>query len=288
MKLLSFGEILWDVYPDNKKIGGAPLNFAAHFSKQGGDAYMLSSVGDDELGSLALDSVKSFGIKTDYINISEKETGKCLVTLDENQIPSYNLLDGVAWDYIENKNVLSEDFDVLYFGTLALRHGENRKFLKSITEVGHFKEIFVDVNIRAPYYNKENILFCLTYATILKISDEELPIILDALGMGYSDNLKDIASKISEKYSKIKLIIITLGSKGSVAYDVQNRVFETADCVKVKVVSTVGAGDSFSATFLSEYFKGKSVKSCLEFASKIAAYVVSEYAAVPEYNIKDF
>ena len=97
MKLLSFGEILWDVYPNEKHIGGAPLNFAAHFAKQGGESYMLSAVGNDELGKSALDLLRGWDIKTDYVSVSKtNETGKCIVALDSKGIPNYSLLDNVA------------------------------------------------------------------------------------------------------------------------------------------------------------------------------------------------
>ena len=104
MRLLSFGEILWDVYPSEKHRGGAPLNFAAHFAKQGGESYILSTIGNDELGKSALKLLSNWNIKTDYVLVSQtKETGKCLVTLDSKGIPSYNILDNVAYVYIKNR-----------------------------------------------------------------------------------------------------------------------------------------------------------------------------------------
>ena len=100
MKVLAFGEVLWDMYPQGGYIGGASLNFAAHFKKCGGEAWLVTSVGKDELGNETVEIVKNLGINTQYISYADKETGKCLVTLDSNHIPSYNLLDNVAYDYI--------------------------------------------------------------------------------------------------------------------------------------------------------------------------------------------
>ena len=121
MKILSFGEILWDVYPDKKYIGGAPLNFAAHSAKQGEEVYMLSAVGQDALGTDALSQLKSWGINCKYVAaLADKPTGACNVTLDVNSVPKYDLLQNVAYDYVDGNSV-NEDFDVLYFGTLALR-----------------------------------------------------------------------------------------------------------------------------------------------------------------------
>ena len=122
MKVLSFGEIIWDVYPDEKHLGGAPLNFAAHFVKQGGEAYMLSALGDDELGNEALNKLSLWKVNAEYVSVlSGKDTGKCLVTLDKQGVPTYNIVRDSAYDYIDCSSVF-DGFDVLYFCTLALRN----------------------------------------------------------------------------------------------------------------------------------------------------------------------
>ena len=132
MKILAFGEVLWDIYDDERYIGGAPLNFAAHLSMHGEDVYMISSVGNDELGKESIQNIKKLNINTEYISISNKwSTGKCFVTLDENTTPRYDLLCGVAYDYISSEKV-EGDFDVLYFGTMALRSEYNISSLKEL------------------------------------------------------------------------------------------------------------------------------------------------------------
>ncbi len=288
MKILSFGEVLWDVYPDNKYIGGAPLNFAAHSAKLGADCYLLSAVGDDELAKDTLKAVKGFNINTDYVEtVNGKQTGKCLVTLDKKSVPSYNLLNDVAWDYI-SFNGKKENFDALYFGTLALRSVHNRETLTTLLQNYRFNEVFVDVNIRPPFYSDYVIDFAFKSATILKISDEELETTLKAVNIDFTDDLATVSRYITEKYSNIKILIITCGADGSVAFDTVNKSFYTAPPVKANVISTVGAGDSFSAAFLSKFFNGESIEASLEFASKVAGFVVSHYEAVPEYKLSDF
>ena len=174
-KLLAFGEILWDVYPDEKYLGGASLNFAAHFVKFGHEAQMLSALGNDSYGKEAREVLLTWNLGDRYVPaLDDRETGKCLVTLDENSIPSYNLLNDVAYDRISTKGI-AEDFDVLYFGTLALRGDYNFKELNSLLEEKSFKEIFADVNIRPPFYSEQTVRFACEKATILKISLEELP-----------------------------------------------------------------------------------------------------------------
>ena len=288
MKVLSFGEMLWDIYPDKKFIGGAPFNFAAHLAKHGEEIYMLSCLGKDGLGEEALLYLKEFGILTDFLSWSSvKQTGQCLVTLDENAIPSYDLKRDVAYDYIDCKNVKG-DFDVLYFGTLALRSNHNLESLSKLIKSQNFKEIFVDVNIRAPFYSYDSLNFCMNNATILKISVEELLTVAKLLSINAKNGYKDFAEQIRERYSNINIIVVTLGADGAYCYDCKQDKAYSCESQKVEEASTVGAGDSFSAAFLYQYSRKKDIQFSLDYASKIAGYVVSKYEAVPDYNINDF
>ena len=230
MKILSFGEIIWDVYKEEKFIGGAPLNLAAHCSKQGADSFMLSSVGTDDLGKDALIEVKNFNVKTDFVSVNnEKETGKCIVTLNENGVPSYNVLTDVAYDYIKAPdNVYELQFDVFCFGTLALRSKENLKTVKSILKDSQIKKVYCDINIRPPFFSNETILFALENANILKISDEELSYVTNACGL---KELQDIA----EKYNNLEFILLTQGEKGATVFDCKNKKIYTENAPEVKV-----------------------------------------------------
>ena len=281
MKVLAFGEVLWDVYPDKAYIGGAPLNFGGHLAKQGEEVYILSAVGKDKLGEDALGVLKKWGIGTDCVRVTDRETGKCLVTLDSNSVPSYELLGGVAWDCIEGD--VDGDFDVLYFGTLALRSDTNYNTVSSLIKRGGFREIFADVNIRPPHYGEKTVKMALENATILKISDEELDRVMDCAGLETGD-CETSAVRLAEAFPNLKIILITLGAKGSLAYVTAEKRFSYAEGIKVEVVSTVGAGDSFSASFISCYFKGESIEECLAYATKVSAFVVSQYDAVPDYK----
>ena len=283
MKVLAFGEVLWDIYEDDKYIGGAPLNFAAHFKKCGGESWLITAVGYDFLGNETVENIEKMGVNTEYVTYNDRETGKCLVTLDDNQIPAYNLLDNVAYDFIEEPD-LNSDYDVLYFGTLALRHEYNRDVLKRILSDNKFEDVFVDINIRPPYYSKEIIKFACNNATILKISDEELPMVRELLEKSVS-SIENTAKNLCEEFRNLKIVIITRGEKGSFVYNsVSQETFE-CDASKVNVVSTVGAGDSFSASFLAEYLKTEDIMHALNFATRISGYVVSQKDAVPEYDI---
>ena len=280
MKILSFGEILWDVFDTSKIIGGAPFNFAAHFVKCGGEAYLLSAVGCDELGDAALERVKHFGVSSKYVlRHCDLPTGKCQVTLDENKVPSYDLVKNSAWDRIDTSFV-NEDFDVLYFGTLSLRDEYNKKSLETLLEKRSFSEVFVDVNLRKPFYTPETVGFAVEKATVIKVSDEELSDVAKCLSI--NGCIDTFPQELCKRFTNIKLVIITKGERGSLAFDpIENKVYN-ALAHKCECVSTVGAGDSFAAAFLAKYLDGEDINSCLDFASKISARVVSHKEAIPE------
>ena len=283
MKLLSFGEVLFDVYPDACYIGGAPLNFAAHANALGADSYVLSAVGYDDLGDKAISIIKNLGVDPRYVaKLKDSETGRCIVTLNENHIPSYNLLSDVAYDYIPCPDFNEKDrFEVLAFGTLALRSEYNLETVKKIIGKNICREIYSDLNIRPPHYSRESILFCLENATIVKISDEELGVVTQN-ALGLSVDINSAPGLLKEKFPQLKLIIITCGGNGSLVYDCITSTTHTCDAVKTNVVSTVGAGDSFGAAFLAELLNGSGIQSSLEFASKISSYVCSKEGAIPD------
>ena len=175
MKILSLGEIIWDIYESEKCIGGAPLNFSAHAALLGADSFLLSAVGGDSLAEPATEALKAFGVKTDYVTtVAEKPTGKCLVSLDKKGVPSYALAEDVAYDYLAS-DASFEGFDAFSFGTLIQRSEGNRALIKQILANNKFPHIFCDLNLRKPFYDKESALLCAENATILKISREELP-----------------------------------------------------------------------------------------------------------------
>ena len=285
-KILSFGEILWDVYPEEKHLGGASLNFAAHLAKFGHKVDMLSALGADALGEEARAKLAEWNLGDRFVPaLTEKETGACMVTLDENSIPSYNLLNDVAYDYISCDGI-EEDFDLLYFGTLALRGAYNFASLTALLEKKAFGEIFVDVNIRPPFYSEKVVRFAVSHATLLKVSDEELPVVASLLDISATEH-KAFAKALADSFSNLRRVIITLGGEGAYALNCQTREEAFCPAKKVTVKSTVGAGDSFGAAFVSEHLAGKSLSVCLETASRLAGFVVSQTAAVPDYNPSD-
>ena len=180
---------------------------------------------------------------------------------------------------------LTEKFDVLYFGTLALRNNNNQDTIKEIIKKYKFDEIFCDLNIRPPFYGEETINLAIKSATILKISDEELPDVMKFIGTYKSD--EEGAKLICSRFKNVKLVIITKGENGSFVYDSVNLKTNECNAKKTEVISTVGAGDSFSAAFLAKYLNKYDISDCLDFASEISGIVVSKTEAIPEYSINE-
>lgn len=284
MKVLTFGEILWDVYPTEKFLGGASLNFGAHLAKHGHEVYMLSALGQDDLGREALEQVRAWNMRTDFVAmLADQPTGACVVTLDEKGMPTYDLKNNVAYDDISGE--VAGDFDVLYFGTLALRGDHNRASVKKLLAEKTFTQVFVDVNIRPPYQFPETAAMAAENATILKVSEEELNEVARLLGMEKAKH--DVFAKaLAAKYPNLRYIVITLGGDGAYGLDCVSGAEVTCPSEKVKVASTVGAGDSFGAAFLHKLFTGGDLESCLRYAGKVAAFVVSQNPAVPDYDPK--
>jgi len=282
MKILSFGEVLWDVYPDEKFLGGAPLNFAAHCVKCGLSAGMFTAVGNDELGKATVKAINSLNVNTELVSVSEKQTGQCLVTLDKNRVPSYNLLEDVAYDHITYAEDIS-GYDFLYFGTLALRSNGNFKVLEKLIKENSFEEIVVDLNLRSPHYSSRSVNFALSNAGIVKISDEEFPKVMEIIGESFT-GCTNAAKMLCEEYPGIKLLLITMGTDGAFVYKSTTGEFFYQPGEKVTVKSTVGAGDSFTAAFISHYLAGRSISESLKTAVKLSAYVVSHIDAIPDYD----
>lgn len=275
MDFISFGEILFDVFPDKATLGGAPLNVAGHLTKLGLNGAILSAVGNDELGKRALNEIEALGLSTDMIATLDYETGKAIITLNGKNA-EYEFNDPCAWDNIPLQ-ALSENVTLIYYGTLAQR-GNSKNTLKELLNSVQSQHRFFDVNIRKHFYSDEIIKEGVENATILKLNDEEVDIVLDALKIemrGYRG-----LEELFKEYN-LDLILLTKGKEGTMCY--KNKWYRVP-CAPVEVVDTVGAGDSLSAGFLASYIKTGDLEKSLLFGSHIADYVVTKRGAIPEYD----
>lgn len=292
IRILSVGEIIWDVYSDRQVIGGAPLNFAAHAARCGANSALLSAVGEDALGDAAMEALRAFGVDTALVRRNARPTGQCLVTLDAQAVPHYEVLRDMAYDHLrlseqDRAIIRARHPDALYFGTLIQRAPESRQALRQIVQDNRFEfeTVFCDVNLRQDCYDAESVRFCLEQATILKVSIEEEPALRSFGFYAPGENTpRGIAQALCGSFENLRTVLITLGRDGSYGYEAASG----RDCLQAaigdRVVSTVGAGDSFSAAFLTGYLAGRPLEVCMRKAAAVSGFVVAHTEAVPDYD----
>lgn len=287
--VVGLGEVLWDMLPKGKQLGGAPINFAYHASLLGHQGYAVSAVGNDNLGRLIVNQLEKKGVKpitpaTDY------PTGMVQISVDAEGIPQYDICQGVAWDYIPftpQMKQLATYTDAVCFGSLAQRNAISRstiqQFLQAMPKHEEVLKIF-DVNLRQHYYDKEVLQESLALSNVLKINDEELPIVSDLLAVEGCDAEAQCYDLI-RKYA-LRMVIFTCGAKGSFVFAPD--VISHAETPRVEVVDTVGAGDSFAGAFAGSLLNGKSVREAHQVAVRVSAYVCTQQGAMPDVPIAFF
>lgn len=287
-KAVCFGEVLWDIFPGaQRRIGGAPFNVAYHLFKMGLDVEVISSVGDDELGHELLQKINNWQIPTDHIQVTkEHPTSTVIASVDENNDAHYDIVENVAWDFIEttpeNQRVLS-NADALVFGTLAARNEKSKSTLFQLLEVSSYN-VF-DINLREPYYDIRIINELLHKTHLAKFNKAELRMVLDFFKKEYKDE-KDSIRYLQDQF-EIREIIVSKGSKGALyAHDDHFYLYPT---IPVEVKDTVGSGDSFLAGFLSKRLqKETSAHEIMSQAVSLGAFITSQEGACPEYTQEDF
>lgn len=280
--VVGMGEALWDVLPEGKKIGGAPANFAYHVSQFGLPGYVVSAVGDDALGKEIVENFTSKGLNQLIAEVPYP-TGTVQVEIDQAGIPQYDIKENVAWDnipYTDSLEALAKRTKALCFGSLAQRNVVSRetinRFLDAMPQSDDSLVVF-DVNLRQGFYNKEILCNSMSCCNILKINDEELVTVSRMFGYPGID-LQDKCWILLGKYN-LKMLILTCGINGSYVFTPGNVSFQPTP--KVEVADTVGAGDSFTAAFISSILKGRSVQEAHSRAVRTSAYVCTKKGAMP-------
>lgn len=280
--VVGMGEALWDILPEGKKIGGAPANFAYHVSQFGIDSCAVSAIGDDALGDELLENFNKKEIKY-MIEKVPYPTGTVQVEIDQAGIPQYEIKENVAWDNIpwtEQLAELARNTKAVCFGSLAQRNVVSRetisRFLDEMPKNDDTLVVF-DVNLRQGFYNKEILCNSMKRCNILKINDEELVTVSRMFGYPGID-LQDKCWILLGKYN-LKMLILTCGINGSYVFTPGNVSFQPTP--KVEVADTVGAGDSFTAAFIANILKGKSVIEAHKKAVDTSAYVCTQQGAMP-------
>ena len=280
--VVGMGEALWDVLPEGKKIGGAPANFAYHVSQFGLNSCVVSAVGNDALGNEIIENFTSKGLNQ-LIEKVPYPTGTVQVEIDQAGIPQYEIKENVAWDnipYTANLEVVASRTKAVCFGSLAQRNVVSRntinRFLDAMSKSDDTLVVF-DVNLRQGFYNKEILCNSMTRCNILKINDEELVTVSRMFGYPGID-LQDKCWILLGKYN-LKMLILTCGINGSYVFTPGTVSFQPTP--RVEVADTVGAGDSFTAAFISSIIKGKSVAEAHSLAVQTSAFVCTKKGAMP-------
>jgi len=274
-KVVCFGEVLFDVFPDGKKIGGAPFNVAAHLRQLDNQVSLISRIGEDANGSEVLSAVSSFKMSTDTIQLDSRlPTGLVNVTIDEQGNASYDIQQPSSWDNIaSSKKDLSlvAEADALVFGSLASRGAKSKSSLLKFADSSNLN--ICDLNIRQDYYDKKLLSTLLELTHVLKINSDEANLLKEMFDFPDEEYHRAIGDKFG-----ISVIIETKGKDGAIAYSGGRTL--SAPGLQVNVVDTLGSGDAFLAAFVHHFLKHQPLEDCLINACRRGAQVASHQGAI--------
>ncbi len=278
--ILALGEILWDLLPDGKQLGGAPGNFAFHAAQLGARSLTISAVGDDALGREILGRLASLHLATEFINVDPYHpTGTVTVSLDSAGHPSYAIHENTAWDFIPTTPGLLEiaaKADCVCFGTLAQRSPTSRQTIHAaLARTRPDCLRILDINFRQNYFSREIVEQSLRLASVLKINDQELPVLAGLLGLA-GDPIRALLAGY-----RLRLIAITRGGSGSALYSADGSLYEHPGHPAQPLVDTIGAGDSFTAGLAVGLLRNMPLKQINDLASRLASFVCTRPGATP-------
>ena len=280
--MVGLGEVLWDLLPSRKVLGGAPANFAYMATVFGDRGIVASRIGKDELGRQACQILNDVGVGTSYVQYDERhETGVTNVLLDSEGQPGFTIKEPVAWDFLQwtpDWEELSSRVDVVCYGSLAQRTPTSaetiERFLRNTPEDALR---ICDANLREPFYNPETLRRSFQFADILKLNEQELFQVSSSFGFSNSE-AKEIAKRLLNEFD-LELICVTKGARGSVLIS-DRKIVEHAG-INVVVADAVGAGDAFTACVAHYYVQGRPLEEISESANRIAAWVATQVGATP-------
>ena len=278
--IVGIGEALWDVLPEGRKLGGAPANFAYHVSQFGLDSYIVSAVGDDALGKEIISNFKEKKLNH-IVDTVPYPTGTVQVELDPQGVPQYEIKENVAWDNIPftpQLEALAHRTRAVCWGSLAQRSEVSRatimRFVDSTSD--DCLRVF-DINLRQNFYSREVIEESMRRCSVLKINDEELVIVSRLLQLPGID-VREKCRGLMELYG-MKMVVLTCGVNGSYVLTAEEE--SCCPTPRVEVVDTVGAGDSFTGSFVAGLLEGKTMRQAHERAVNVSAFVCTQAGAMP-------
>jgi len=279
-RVTAVGEILWDVYPEKKRLGGAPFNFIYHVWKLTGSAEFISNVGNDEYGKEILDFLKRKNFPTKYIAIDNLHpTGNVKVKLNEDKTPRFEISKECCYDYLtineDEQKLIDEETELIYFGTLSQRSETSRNSIQSLFYKN--KKYFCDLNLRHDFFSKEMIEKALITSNVIKINHDELNKLIALFNLS-ANTLKAI-EQLTVNYN-IDLVCVTLGEDGAILYNGKN--FDKQKSEPKEIIDTVGAGDAFASLLCVGYLKRVDIKKINKLANEFAADICGENGALPK------
>jgi fructokinase len=282
--ILGIGELLWDMLPQGPQLGGAPANYTVMAGRLGDHATVISRIGRDALGERALEVLGPFPVDCGQLQMdSNQPTGRVTVALKDGQ-PSYTIHQPVAWDFFE----LTEEWlgaaaraDAVCFGSLAQRSKQSRRTIHALVQATDPKcQRIFDVNLRAPFYSAEVVRESLQLASVMKMNDAEVPLVLGLLGLPAVASLKEGAEGLLSEFAGLSLVAITRGGEGSLL--VGRSESHEHPGVPVKVADTIGAGDAFTAAMTHYLLRGAPLAMLNEAGNRWGSFVASQSGAMPE------
>ena len=280
--IVGVGEILWDVLPDGKKLGGAPANFAYISTLLGDQGIVASRAGSDSLGNEAVMQLGALGVTTEFVQRDPVHpTGTVQVEVDHAGQPKFEIAEDVAWDFLEwtaGWEELAERADAICFGSLAQRAETSRVTIRQFLKAARKDAVRVfDVNLRQAFFSEEILADSMKLADIVKLNHEELPRIMRLFGLSGRDEIT-LAKSLLDLH-RVKLICVTRGCRGSLLMSQQG--LHEHPGYRIQVADAIGAGDAFTAGLLHEYLRGASLPQINETANRVGAWVASRVGAMP-------
>lgn len=282
--ILSCGEVLWDLFPTGPRLGGAPANFACHAARLGGAVSFLTAVGDDARGAEAVGILHGFGVDTALVQtIPGTTTGAVDVRFDAENKPRYRIHLDSSWDHLAWTPALAArvaTMDAIYFGTLGQRGATARATIRRALTVATERGLprVLDINLRAPFYTAEILRDSIALASVLKISDEELPEVTRACGLNDAASVENTLRDLRAQFS-LNLVALTRGPHGALLIT-RDEVIDQPG-IHTEVVDTVGAGDSFTASLTLSLLRGEPTRAAARRACETAAAVCAHAGAMP-------
>jgi len=285
--VVGIGEILWDILPEGRRLGGAPANFVFQAQSLGAEGYIVSRIGNDKLGEEISFELNSSGLSSRYISRDPVHpTGTVSVSLDAKGVPKFTIHENVAWDFLEiTTDILSlaSLADAACFGSLAQRSEICRKTILNFLEKTKKDCLRVfDINLRQSFYSEEIIAHLLNHSTILKLNLEEMAILAEMFSLECNET--KILDSLLRQFS-LELIALTMGEKGSRLYAAHGESYHPG--FSVPVVDTVGAGDAFTAALVMGILEAKPLRQINEDANRLASFVCTQSGAWVEINKKN-